>query len=91
MKLFFQTIIWTLVFLIFVSHRTVADQVVITEIMRKPKKVDAPQWVELSNLTSTVLDCAQWEFKGLNLLYTFADFKPNSPADGGSDPRLATK
>ena len=47
--------------------------------MRKPKKVDAPQWIELSNLTYTVLDCAQWELKALNLMYTFADFKPGSP------------
>ena len=69
LKSFFRSIIWTLVLLIFVSHRAAADQVVITEIMRKPKKVDAPQWVELSNLTSTALDCAQWELKGLNLMY----------------------
>ena len=82
LKSFFQPMIWTLVLLVFVSHRAAADQVVITEIMRKPKKADAPQWVELSNLTSTVLDCAQWELKGLNLIYTFADFQPDSPADG---------
>ena len=44
--------------------------------------MDAPQWIELSNLTYTVLDCAQWELKGLNLMYAFADFKPDSPADG---------
>ena len=50
--------------------------------MRKPKKVNAPQWVELSNLTSTALDCAQWGSKGLNLIYTFEDFQPDSPADG---------
>ncbi|MEK9950220.1 MAG: hypothetical protein VW579_13735, partial [Verrucomicrobiales bacterium] len=82
LKSFFQPMIWTLVLLVFVSHRAAADQVVITEIMRKPKKADAPQWVELSNLTSTVLDCAQWELKGLNLNYTFADFQPDSPANG---------
>lgn len=56
-----------------------ADQVIFTEIMYHPQDEKAAAWVEITNLTATPMDCAQWELKGKDLTFTFPDFDRQEP------------
>ncbi len=56
-----------------------ADQILITEIMRAPQKPSQPTWIELSNLTATPLDCAQWLLRGKAFQFEFPSYNPEKP------------
>ncbi|MBI2926454.1 MAG: lamin tail domain-containing protein [Verrucomicrobia bacterium] len=55
-----------------------ADQVVFGEIMYHPHG-DKPEYLEVSNLTATPLDIADWRFTD-GVDYAFPSFSTNSPA-----------
>ena len=40
-----------------------AEQIVISEVMYNPRG-DAPEWIELSNITATPFDIADWRLRG---------------------------
>ncbi len=56
-----------------------ADQVVINEVMYNPRG-DAPEWIELSNITATPFDIAGWKLRGAVEL-DFPSFDKNSADD----------
>ena len=73
--------LWLLAFALTSNHLLQADQIVFTEIMYHPQDEDASAWVEFSNLTSTPMDCAQWEFKGRDISFTFPEFDRHQPRE----------
>ena len=54
-----------------------AEQVVFSEIMYQPLS-GKPEFIEISNLTATPLDMANWKFSD-GITYTFPDFNAGSP------------
>lgn len=60
-------------------HFLQADQVIFTEIMYHPQDENASAWVEITNLTSTPMDCAQWQLKGKDMSFTFPRFDRQQP------------
>ncbi|MDP7585879.1 MAG: hypothetical protein QF920_08745, partial [Verrucomicrobiota bacterium] len=57
--LFGATIAWT----VLAGGGVIAEQVVINEVMYNPRG-DAPEWIELSNITATPFDIAAWKLRG---------------------------
>jgi hypothetical protein len=58
---------------------TAGDQIIFSEIKHASGSSEIPTWIELTNLTSTPLDCANWELKGRSIRYTFPAFDPTMP------------
>ncbi|MDC0309614.1 lamin tail domain-containing protein, partial [bacterium] len=56
-----------------------ADQVVINEVMYNPRG-DAPEWIELSNITATPFDVAAWKLRG-DVELDFPSFDGNKADD----------
>ena len=56
-----------------------ADQVVINEVMYNPRG-DAPEWIELSNITATPFDIAGWTLRG-DVELDFPSFDRNNADD----------
>ena len=56
-----------------------ADQVVINEVMYNPRG-DAPEWIELSNITATPFDVAGWKLRG-DVELDFPSFDGNRADD----------
>ena len=73
--------LWLLACTLTFSDPLQADQIIFTEIMYHPQDEYASAWVELSNLTSTPMDCAQWEFKGRDISFTFPAFDRLQPRE----------
>ncbi|MEE1544497.1 MAG: lamin tail domain-containing protein, partial [Alphaproteobacteria bacterium] len=57
----------------------IAEQVVINEVMYNPRG-DAPEWIELSNITATPFDIADWKLRG-DVELDFPSFDGNSADD----------
>ena len=56
-----------------------AEQVVINEVMYNPRG-DAPEWIELSNITATPFDIAGWKLRG-DVELDFPSFDGNRADD----------
>ena len=73
--LFGATIAWT----VLAGGGVIAEQVVINEVMYNPRG-DAPEWIELSNITATPFDIAGWKLRG-DIELDFPSFDGNSADD----------
>ena len=80
--LFGATIAWT----VLAGGGVIAEQVVINEVMYNPRG-DAPEWIELSNITATPFDIAGWKLRG-DIELDFPSFDGNS---GRRIPRSLAK
>ncbi|MDA7510034.1 lamin tail domain-containing protein [Verrucomicrobia bacterium] len=72
---------WTLVFaflVVLANTRGHADQVIITEVLQAPSQ-GGDSWVEVSNLTATPFDIAEWRLKGKKFTYHFPAFSKTDP------------
>ncbi len=63
-----------------------ADQIIFSEIMYHPKLEKDSAWIELENLTSTPLDCADWTLQGKSLKYSFPTFDRSDPSSSFIQP-----
>mgnify|MGYP000232855405 CR=1 FL=1 len=57
--LFGATVAWA----VWAAGGVRAEQVVINEVMYNPRG-NAPEWIELSNITATPFDIAGWKLRG---------------------------
>ena len=73
--LFGATVAWA----VLAASGVRAEQVVINEVMYNPRG-DAPEWIELSNITATPFDIADWKLRG-DVEMDFPAFDGNN-ADG---------
>ena len=73
--LFGATIAWA----VLAAGGVRAEQVVINEVMYNPRG-DAPEWIELSNITATPFDIADWKLRG-DVELDFPAFDGNNADD----------
>ncbi len=73
--LFGATVAWT----VLAGGGVIAEQIVINEIMYNPRG-DAPEWIELSNITATPFDIAGWKLRG-DVELDFPSFEGNRADD----------